>query len=254
MTDTNITRNAGAKYSIPSENEWYKAAYYKGRGTNAGYWRYATQSNVIPSNLLNPNGTNNANRYDNGYSDPFDMLTTVGSFASSPSAYGTFDQSGNVYQWNEGPGFGARGLRGGSFTSNNQVSDTLVSTLRITYYETSAQEDVGFRIAAAVDPSQLLSGDFNFDNQVTTADIPAMLSALVDLNKFKTTFGLSNDDLLKIGDINQSGAVTNADIQAELDLVASVPKGSIATVPEPSTLILAALGLVIVWRMKKPTA
>ena len=26
-----ITRNAGATYFIPSENEWYKAAYYKGR-------------------------------------------------------------------------------------------------------------------------------------------------------------------------------------------------------------------------------
>ena len=26
-----ITRNAGATYFIPSENEWYKAAYYNGR-------------------------------------------------------------------------------------------------------------------------------------------------------------------------------------------------------------------------------
>ena len=41
-----ITRNAGATYFIPSENEWYKAAYYKGGGTNAGYWTYPTQSNV----------------------------------------------------------------------------------------------------------------------------------------------------------------------------------------------------------------
>ena len=31
-----ITRNATATYFIPSENEWYKAAYYKGGGTQRG--------------------------------------------------------------------------------------------------------------------------------------------------------------------------------------------------------------------------
>lgn len=43
-----IQKNSGAKYWIPSENEWYKAAYYKGNGTNKGYWKYATQSNTVP--------------------------------------------------------------------------------------------------------------------------------------------------------------------------------------------------------------
>ena len=46
---TTITRNAGANIFLPSENEWYKAAYYKGGGTNAGYWDFATQSsNACP--------------------------------------------------------------------------------------------------------------------------------------------------------------------------------------------------------------
>ena len=44
-----VARNVGAKYHIPTENEWYKAAYYKGGGTNAGYWRYATQSDSDPT-------------------------------------------------------------------------------------------------------------------------------------------------------------------------------------------------------------
>ena len=44
-----IVRNINANYYIPSENEWYKAAYYKGRGTNAGYWLYATQSDNTPT-------------------------------------------------------------------------------------------------------------------------------------------------------------------------------------------------------------
>ena len=41
-------KTVGAKYWIPTENEWYKAAYYKGGGTNAGYWNYATQSDTPP--------------------------------------------------------------------------------------------------------------------------------------------------------------------------------------------------------------
>jgi len=44
-----VAKNNNASYSIPTENEWYKAAYYKGRGTNAGYWLYATQSNTAPT-------------------------------------------------------------------------------------------------------------------------------------------------------------------------------------------------------------
>lgn len=41
-------RNANGTYYIPSENEWYKAAYYKGSSIDAGYWKYATQSNTDP--------------------------------------------------------------------------------------------------------------------------------------------------------------------------------------------------------------
>lgn len=44
-----VAKNAGAKYWIPTDNEWYKAAYYKGGGTNAGYWTYSTQSDTAPT-------------------------------------------------------------------------------------------------------------------------------------------------------------------------------------------------------------
>ena len=105
--DTTIlmeSRNVGATYFIPSENEWYKAAFYKGGGTNAGYWFFPTQSDTAPSNVLSSTGTNNANYSTNppvGYTDPTNGLTPVGAFAASPGAYGTYDQGGNVYQWNE---------------------------------------------------------------------------------------------------------------------------------------------------------
>jgi formylglycine-generating enzyme required for sulfatase activity len=42
-----ITRNAGAQWVLPTEDEWYKAAYYKSGGTNAGYWMYRRYSKNV---------------------------------------------------------------------------------------------------------------------------------------------------------------------------------------------------------------
>jgi formylglycine-generating enzyme required for sulfatase activity len=121
------SRNVGATYFIPSENEWYKAAYYKGGGNNAGYWLYPTKSDTPPSNLLSASGTNNANYYDSatGYTDPTNYLTPVGYFQGSPGPYGTYDMGGDVMQWNEavvenwqGNGPLGRGLRGGAFDTS----------------------------------------------------------------------------------------------------------------------------------------
>ena len=102
---TAITRNGGATYFIPSENEWYKAAYYN--PSNGTYWAYPTQCNTVPSNVLSATGTNNANFLaadGGGYvcTDPTNFLTPVGVFASSPSPYGTFDMAGDQWQWAEG--------------------------------------------------------------------------------------------------------------------------------------------------------
>ena len=36
-------------YLVPSENEWYKTAYFKRGRRDAGYWDTPTQSNVGPS-------------------------------------------------------------------------------------------------------------------------------------------------------------------------------------------------------------
>ena len=71
-----IGRNTGATYVLPSENEWYKAAYYN--PTSGTYWTYPTQSNSVPSNVLSATGTNNANFWNSGYTDPTNDLTPVG--------------------------------------------------------------------------------------------------------------------------------------------------------------------------------
>jgi formylglycine-generating enzyme required for sulfatase activity len=44
----------GAKYTLPTLNEWYKAAYYNPRKNgwgNGGYWTYATQSDSLPDRI-----------------------------------------------------------------------------------------------------------------------------------------------------------------------------------------------------------
>jgi len=34
--------------AVTSEDEWYKAAYYKGGGIDAGYWDIPTSSDALP--------------------------------------------------------------------------------------------------------------------------------------------------------------------------------------------------------------
>jgi formylglycine-generating enzyme required for sulfatase activity len=149
-----ITRNLTATYVIPSESEYYKAAYYKGGGTNAGYWLYPTQSNSAPSNVLSAAGTNNANYYDGSFTDRTNLLTGVGAFASSPGPYGTFDMGGDVVQWNEANIDGSyRGLRDGSFAS---VASDLQASNRNDYYPpASSVAAIGFRIAEVPEPASV---------------------------------------------------------------------------------------------------
>jgi hypothetical protein len=88
-----------------------------------------------------------------------------------------------------------------------------------------------------------LRGDWNRDGQVTSVDIPTMLTALTDLTAYATTNSLSPTQLALIGDFDSSGTVTNRDLQGQLDLVISLGGGSVASVPEPSSIVLLALAL-----------
>lgn len=149
-----IVRNAEARWCIPSEDEWYKAAYYRSGGTNVGYWDYPTQSDAPPvRQFVEPDPGNSAN-YIMGAGG---FATCVGEFENSPSAYGTFDQGGNVWEWNEGIlGTSWRWTRGGSFFLNTQ--DTLSASYRNSgWFPSFAGVSVGFRVAYVPEPSSLLA-------------------------------------------------------------------------------------------------
>lgn len=160
MTNNTITRNAGANWAVTSENEWYKAAYYKGGSANAGYWLYPTKSNTAPANrVLGTDPGNSANYYNNDFSinSPY-YRTNVGEFENSASAYGTFDQGGNVWEWNEAiPSISEsnvyHGLRGGAWNDDGYYLRYRGYSL----YPNSEWQDMGFRVSQAVpEPSPII--------------------------------------------------------------------------------------------------
>ena len=123
-----VAVNPGATFYIPTEDQWYKAAYYKGGSANAGYWDYATQSDSQPTMVTadamgngrsssgeNLNGQGNYANFNNhaDWNSQNGNVTSVGT-NGGPSAYGAFDMSGNIEEWNSltgaaGPYIGIRG-------------------------------------------------------------------------------------------------------------------------------------------------
>jgi len=157
-----VTRNSvagGGRYYIPTEDEWYKAAYYN--PATSSYYAYPTASNSEPSNVLGSptDPGNNATFYSGGYTigSPY-YRTEVGAHENSDSPYGTFDQGGNVWEWNEtaiGTSMGSyRGLRGGAFYQSGSSSN-----LRASYrsYNIPTWEDYccGFRVSEVPEPATL---------------------------------------------------------------------------------------------------
>ncbi|MFM9127630.1 MAG: SUMF1/EgtB/PvdO family nonheme iron enzyme, partial [Solirubrobacterales bacterium] len=156
---TNPNTGAAPTFWIPTENQWYKAAFYKGGSTNAGYWLYATRSNTAPGNEVgsSPNQVNYIDDADRSftYSVPQNTfvdtgqnyLTDVGAFTGTVGTYGTMDNAGNVVNWNDldgktGP---TRGRRGGFWFSGPP------SIQSNTFNESSPSltgADMGFRLAS----------------------------------------------------------------------------------------------------------
>jgi formylglycine-generating enzyme len=121
----------GTIYFLPTENEWYKAAYFKPNGS--GYSLYASGTSAAPSTSQSCFGRADA-------AGPWN----VGSGVLEQN--GTFDMMGNMWEWNEtGVSSSTRIIRGGSYTSINTY---LASSFRYTDAAALDEYDnAGFRIA-----------------------------------------------------------------------------------------------------------
>lgn len=143
---------------LPTENEWYKAAYFSANVNNSGqpgYYLFATQSSATPGNAvgaapnqmnviinLNFSLTQNPNLFPGQ-----NYLTDVGAFSGSVSYYGTFDQNGPLYQWNDldGSPYPYRGIRGSFWFAGSQAAEA-INFAAVT--PEHAGNDVGFRLAS----------------------------------------------------------------------------------------------------------
>ncbi len=166
-TSTAPAVNSGATFYVPTEDQWYKAAYFKGGSTNAGYWHYAMQSDSIPTAVTagyngvgSAGSTGNFANYDSSasWNGQTGNVTTVGTNGGA-SAYGAFDMSGNLREWNDltGAPSSFRGLRGGYWA----LYASLSSSSRSAGAPSFENNDIGFRLASPVavpEPSTWVMG------------------------------------------------------------------------------------------------
>ena len=132
----------GTTYVIPTEDEWYKAAYFK--PNDSGYSTYANGTSIAPINGVNSNYYSSA---------PWDI--TNGTMEQN----GTFNMMGNVWEWNEtvvNLQYGSLGIRGGSYHRSGSVYD-LLSNYRGSYDLPSTEYVIiGFRVASVPEPTTLV--------------------------------------------------------------------------------------------------
>ncbi|HSH16481.1 MAG TPA: SUMF1/EgtB/PvdO family nonheme iron enzyme, partial [Verrucomicrobiae bacterium] len=144
-----ITRNPGARFWVPSDDEWYKAAYHQpwaAGGEFGDYWLYPTRSNDAPFSEMPPGDAHSVNVCCETQS----RATDVGAYVGSPSYYGTFDQAGNVEEWTEDIIYITnRGLRGGSWYYSEYYTAWQVFSFDTTDYD---GDSIGFRVAGIAEP------------------------------------------------------------------------------------------------------
>lgn len=150
----NLYRHEDAYYFLPSEDEWYKAAYYD--GAVSLYYDYPTGSDSVPASVAGGTASGTA-VYDllaEG-SEPADVEMAGGS-----SPYGTMGQGGNVWEMLESAGIPPnddpaqeRAFRGGDY---RDPSGPMSSGVRFSEEPTFTSSGIGFRVASVPEPSSLV--------------------------------------------------------------------------------------------------
>ncbi len=134
----------GTVYALPTEDEWYKAAYFK---TDAsGYSLYANGTANIPTHGT----TDGWNYYNSGYVNGSPNYTWTAGYGGAEQN-GTYDMMGNVWEWMEAS---SGVIRGGSYGSGESA---LRSSFRGGSDPASEGYGLGFRVVAIPEPATALS-------------------------------------------------------------------------------------------------
>lgn len=147
----NLYRNKDAYYFLPSENEWYKAAYYNAAATT--YFDYPTGSDTAPAPVTS--GTNAGTAV---YGQSFEQGPAGVNDAGGLSPYGTMGQGGNVFELTESASAGTnsspsegRAWRGGEWS---EPEFYLLSSSRLGDHPPFEKSiSIGFRVASVPEPS-----------------------------------------------------------------------------------------------------
>ena len=145
---SNQYRHKDAYYFLPTEDEWYKAAY----GSPSGTWyNFPNGSDSAPTAVASGTTEGTAVYEQDFFAGPADITN-----AGGLSPYGTMAQGGNAMEWNETAFDGSndsasenRVLRGGAWTP---VSALLNASDRINYGPSYEDFIRGFRVASVPEP------------------------------------------------------------------------------------------------------
>ncbi len=262
-------REAGATIFLPTENEFYKAAYYNPTlgGGAGGYTQYgsgnqppvvqgpvgsAASANYAQTDGVDgPNGDTYWQSGGASFDDSLVYLTDTGAYTQATSYYGLFDVDGNAYQWLESTrpnrfntaqdlplfrgGAWFHGADGsGAAYRNTQFFAAGSSSLSTNYH--------GVRLARLI-PVDILTGDYNSDGAIDAADYTV----------WRDNLGGSASALNGNGSGDASGLV----VQADYDLWKNLYGGGSAvgdgvSVPEPSMLVMTLIVMTVIRLENRP--
>jgi formylglycine-generating enzyme required for sulfatase activity len=137
--------------ALPTENEWYKAAYYdsnKGGTDVGGYYQYSfghANGDTISTSYANYDYS-----YENGAGGGTYALSPVDHYEglnASLSAYGVADMTGNVWEWTDSQyNTFSRVVRGSAYYSD--AADLAAGSSWLDLTPGDGYGDLGFRVAS----------------------------------------------------------------------------------------------------------
>ncbi|HDZ21643.1 hypothetical protein LCGC14_0315830 [marine sediment metagenome] len=198
---TNLFRHKDAKYFVPTEDEWVKAAYWNS-GDPSNLQTYASVGDVVP-----------VKQVDSQYGSFGAGLWDVGS--GTQELNGTYDMMGNAIEYVESPysrdgvynpdGAWGVAIRGGSYYNGPA---TLTVTSRNSFPKYNEQWEGGFRVASFFIEDLGPPGDFDGDGDIDADDVDILCA---NMGGDPATYDVDED-----GDVDEDDMIVLIETLVEL--------------------------------------